>query len=111
MADELRLESFVDFLDEQLLDTVSFYDAQESFYHGFLLALLSTCVDWWVSSNEETGKGRSDIIVQRKDRTNGFVVEVKDVKDENKLEAACQHAMQQIAKKDWIIQPYCAAIG
>ncbi len=87
--------------DEQLLDTVSFYDAQESFYHGFLLALLSTCADWWVSSNEETGKGRSDIIVQRKDRTNGFVVEVKDVKDENKLEAACQHAMQQIAKKDY----------
>ena len=26
---------------EQLLDTVSFYDAYESFYHGFLLALLS----------------------------------------------------------------------
>lgn len=46
-------------LNDQLLDTVSFYDARESFYHGFLLALLSTCANWRVSSNAETGKGRA----------------------------------------------------
>ena len=94
-------ETIKEILDEQLLDTVSFYDARESFYHGFLLALLSTCASWNVSSNIETGKGRSDIIAGRKDRKIGFVVEVKDVKDEEKLESACEAALQQIDERDY----------
>ena len=94
-------ETIKEILDEQLLDTVSFYDARESFYHGFLLALLSTCANWNVSSNIETGKGRSDIIVGRKDRKIGFVVEVKDVKDEEKLDAACEAALRQIDERDY----------
>ena len=94
-------EVITDILNEQLLDTVSFYDAHESFYHGFLLALLSTCANWRVSSNAETGKGRSDIIVERKDRKIGFVVEVKDVKDAEKLDAACEAALRQIDERDY----------
>ena len=94
-------ETIKEILDEQLLDTVSFYDAHESFYHGFLLALLSTCASWNVSSNIETGKGRSDIIAGRKDRKIGFVVEVKDVKDEDKLDAACEAALRQIDERDY----------
>ena len=93
--------AITEYLNDQLLDTVSFYDARESFYHGFLLALLSTCANWRVSSNAETGKGRSDIIVERKDRKIGFVVEVKDVKDEAKLDVACETAMKQIEEKDY----------
>ena len=95
------VDTIKEILDEQLLDTVSFYDAHESFYHGFLLALLSTCANWNVSSNIETGKGRSDILVSRKDRKIGFVVEVKDVKDEEKLDAACEAGMKQIEEKDY----------
>ena len=95
------VDAIKEILDEQLLDTVSFYDAHESFYHGFLLALLSTCASWNVSSNIETGKGRSDILVSRKDRKIGFVVEVKDVKDEDKLDAACEAGMKQIDEKDY----------
>ena len=95
------VDTIKEILDEQLLDTVSFYDAHESFYHGFLLALLSTCANWNVSSNIETGKGRSDIIAGRKDRKVGFVVEVKDVKDEEKLDAACEAALRQIDERDY----------
>ena len=95
------VDTIKEILDEQLLDTVSFYDAHESFYHGFLLALLSTCASWNVSSNIETGKGRSDIIAGRKDRKVGFVVEVKDVKDEEKLDAACEAALRQIDERDY----------
>ena len=93
--------TITEFLNSQLLDTVSFYDAHESFYHGFLLALLSTCANWRVTSNAETGKGRSDIIVERKDRKIGFVVEVKDVKDEGKLDHACEAAVKQIEERDY----------
>ena len=85
-----------DFLDEQLLDTVSYYDAYESFYHGFLLALLNTCANWRVASNRESGLGRSDIIVERRDRKIGFVVEVKNVREEEELDKACETAMKQI---------------
>ena len=95
------VDTIKEILDEQLLDTVSFYDAHESFYHGFLLALLSTCASWNVSSNIETGRGRSDIIAGRKDRKIGFVVEVKDVKDEEKLDAACEAALRQIDERDY----------
>ena len=93
--------TITEFLNSQLLDTVSFYDAHESFYHGFLLALLSTCANWRITSNAETGKGRSDIIVERKDRKIGFVVEMKDVKDERKLDHACEAVMKQIEEKDY----------
>ena len=88
-------------LDDHLLNTISFYDAHESFYHGFLLALLSSCIMWSTKSNAETGKGRSDIIVERKDRKLGFVIEVKDVKDERKLDTACKMAIRQIEEKDY----------
>ena len=94
-------DEITDYLDEQLLNTVSFYDALESFYHGFLLALLNTCANWRVASNTETGKGRCDIIAYRKDRKVGFVVEVKDVKNENKLDAAIETAMKKIEDKDY----------
>ena len=96
-----KADMIKEYLDEQLLDTVSYYDAHESFYHGFLLALLSTCANWRVSSNIETGKGRSDVVVERKDRKIGFVVEVKDVKDYEKLDAMCDAAMKQIEARDY----------
>ena len=59
-------DTISELLTDQLYYTVSFYDAYESFYHGFLLALLSTCAQWNVTSNAETGRGRSDILVQQK---------------------------------------------
>ena len=94
-------ETIADYLNRLLLDTVSFYDAHESFYHGFLLALLGTCAGWRVISNAETGRGRSDILVERKDRKVGFVVEVKEVKEEKKLDMACASAMKQIEDRDY----------
>ncbi len=39
--------------------------------------------------------------MMRKDGKLGFVVEVKDVKDEEKLDSACEKAMAQIEEKDY----------
>ena len=94
-------ETIANYLNRQLITTVSFYDARESFYHGFLLALLSTCATWEVSSNAETGIGRADIIVEREDGQLGFVIEIKDVRDRQKMDAACEAAMKQIEEKDY----------
>ena len=94
-------ETIANYLNRQLITTVSFHDARESFYHGFLLALLSTCATWEVSSNAETGIGRADIIVEREDGQLGFVIEIKDVRDRQKMDAACEAAMKQIEEKDY----------
>ena len=94
-------EAIEKLLNRQLITTVSFYDAYESFYHGFLLALLSTCVDWCVSSNAETGRGRSDITVERRDRELGFVIEIREVRTRAKLDEACAAAMKQAENRDY----------
>lgn len=85
-----------DVLDRKMLDAISYHDEHETFYHGFLLALILTCGSWAVRSNAETGKGRSDISVERKDRAAGFVVEVKYVKEMKDLYRKCDAAIAQI---------------
>ncbi len=88
-------------LNEYLLDTISFHDAYESFYHGFLLALLSSCENWFVTSNAETGRGRSDILVEQKDRNLGFIIEVKYTKEEALMETSAKNAIRQVEEKDY----------
>lgn len=47
-------------LNDILLRSISYFDNQESFYHGFLVRLLN---DYEVVSNKESGNGRFDICV------------------------------------------------
>ena len=56
--------SIGDILGRQLLDTISFYDSAESFYHGFLAGILSQSQDYLVKSKREAGRGRWDLAVK-----------------------------------------------
>ncbi len=94
-------EAITKYLNKQLISTVSYYDAKESFYHGFMIALLSTCAQWAVSSNDEAGTGRADIIVEREDGEFGFVIELKAVRDTKKMDEICESAMRQIDERDY----------
>lgn len=47
-------------LNDILLRSISYFDNQESFYHGFLVGLLN---DYEVVSNKESGNGRFDVCV------------------------------------------------
>ncbi len=95
-------ERIEEILGQKLLDTISYHDDYESFYHGFLMALLSACAAWSATSNAESGKGRSDIKVERKDRKLGFILEVKYVKDENKMNEKSEEALRQIIEKKYV---------
>lgn len=95
-------EKIQQMLNQKLLDTISYHDDYESFYHGFLMALLCSCAVWSATSNAEAGKGRSDIKVERKDRKLGFIVEVKHVKDESKMDAMSEEALRQIIEKKYV---------
>ena len=93
--------SIEELLNERLLTTVSYFDSRENFYHGFLLALLSTCNIWYVHSNLESGNGRGDIFVERGDGKVGIVIEIKYTHDPDDLEEACEEAMHQINSKNY----------
>lgn len=43
-----------------ILRSISYFDNQESFYHGFLVGLLN---DYEVVTNRESGNGRFDVCV------------------------------------------------
>ena len=46
---------------DALMDTISFYDYKESYYHGFLAGMLQGINGFTPRSNRESGTGRSDI--------------------------------------------------
>lgn len=93
-------EKIEEIINIQLFNTISYHDEYESFYHGFLIALLSTCADWSVRSNRENGIGRSDISIESFDGKLGIVIELKIAKKGNFTEA-CAEALQQIEDRDY----------
>ncbi len=95
-------EKFADFVTEQLSDTISFYDYKESYYHGFLTGILKCFQKYIVFSNQETGLGRSDIMLQEtKFRGRGVILELKVTEDIDKMEEMCEKALQQIEEKQY----------
>ena len=77
----------------------------ERFYHGFVLALIIHLYkDYQVRSNRESGQGRYDVMIYRKDRTgNGIIIEFKvhKPKKEKNLEETVQEALRQIETKNY----------
>ena len=91
-----------DILNGQLFSTISFFDNAENYYHGFLTGILSQSENYFVKSNRESGKGRSDIMVKSPSlRGRSFVVEVKVSACIDDLEDDAEKALQQIYEKDY----------
>lgn len=87
-------------LGEQLLSTISFYDSAENFYHGFLAGILSQSDAYLVTSNRESGNGRSDLTVKSPSlRGRAFIIEIKVSGSIDNLEADAERAVHQI--KEW----------
>ena len=75
-------------------------DLKENFYHGILLGLLSFKEDWVISSNRDSGKGYSDILVELEEEQIGIVIELKHA-GKGQLEAKCQEALEQIERNKY----------
>ena len=90
-------EIFGKFLSEQLMDTISFFDYKESYYHGFLAGILKCFPKYVVLSNREAGIGRSDIIMEDYGTgTRGIILELKVAKKYSEMEKMCDEALEQI---------------
>ena len=95
-------ETFEKFLSEQLLDTISFFDYKESYYHGFLTGILKCFDKYVVLSNREMGIGRSDIVMEDYGTgTRGIILELKVAKKYSEMEKMCDEALDQIETMEY----------
>lgn len=83
-----------------LLETISFYDYAESYYHGFMIGLLGGCKNYIVESNRETGDGRADIVFRYPSvKGQAVIIELKVTKAYETMEQCCDMALRQIEQK------------
>lgn len=80
-----------------LLQSMSYHDGKESFYHGFILGLLNNNN---LFSNIESGDGRSDIkyLPVNKEKR-GFILELKICKNKDLYDTAIEACNQIIEKR------------
>ena len=83
-------------ITDYLYKTISYFDYKEDYYHAFLVGLLSGRKGVSVRSNDETGRGRTDILVKNKDKRLVVIIETKRAESENELEKLSREALKQI---------------
>lgn len=94
---------FEDELNDILMETISFNDAYENFYHGFVTGVLSGMKNYRVKSNREGGTGRSDLFIKPPTRRKAaFVIEFKIADKFEQLEKKADEALQQIADRRYV---------
>lgn len=97
-----NVEVFQGEINRLLRKTISFNDAYESFYHCFVVGILSHIDGYIVKSNREAGDGRSDIyikplsIFQR-----AIIIEMKVCDKPKEIFTKCDEALNQIEEKHY----------
>lgn len=81
-------------------DTNTAIDKKENFYHGLLLGILKGNIAWIIKSNQESGEGYADIIMEIPEQRIGCIFEMKYAQDGN-LEKSCVIALKQIEDKKY----------
>lgn len=100
----LKFNIFQKYLQNILLKSTSFMDTKnEDFYHGLVLGMMFYLDNhYYVKSNEESGLGRYDVVIEPKNKNNrGFILEFKVVKNEDNLEKVSEEAIEQIMEKKY----------
>ena len=89
-------------LSENLMETIIFYDYQESYYHGFLAGMLKNIGSYIVLSNRESGNGRPDILLKYPSvRGKAVILEIKVADTFSGLEEKCDEALRQIEEQEY----------
>ena len=103
--EEGNTEAIEEQFNNYLMKTISIRDTfttkKENFYHGVLLGLLSYDPDWYITSNQESGDGYSDIMIEAEQARIGIIIEVKYAENIKTLDKACQKALKQIKEKNY----------
>jgi len=95
-------EIFEEELGRLLMETISFNDSYENFYHGFVVGALANMHDYIVKSNREGGSGRSDLFIKSVSKRGvAIVIEFKIAKKIDDLEKRAEDALKQIEAKGY----------
>lgn len=103
-----ELEKFKEFLSEYLKESTSFFDfnskTPEQLFHVFILGLVAGLKqDYVIESNRESGKGRADIMMIPRDKSErGILIEFKVASEALKLKEKSLEALNQIKEKEYI---------
>ena len=87
-------------ISKNLMETISFYDYKEDYYHGFLAGLLKMMDGYTLKSNRESGLGRSDLLLLSSPYEGvAVIIELKAADSFAQLEVSAREALCQIREK------------
>jgi hypothetical protein len=90
------------FVNSLLAKSISYFDNDESFYHGFFLSLLYGMPNYSVRSNREEGNGRTDIVLYPESpKDPAYIFEVKQRKKFSEMEDGLKEAFDQIVDQKY----------
>ncbi len=102
-----NFNEFEDNLQKLVMQSLSPFDTRKSelAYHMYFLGLISYLgEDYYVTSNQYSGKGLYDIAIEPKEFSKvktGFIIEFKVVDKEQELESTVEKALKQIRDKQY----------
>ena len=89
-----------DYVSGLLEKSISTFDSDEAFYHGFYLSLLYGVPNYTPRSNREAGDGRPDIVLYPdRPKDPAIIFELKTRKKFNEMEGGLEEAYNQIKDK------------
>ena len=98
-GDTVTIENYV---SDLLAKSISTFDSEESFYHGFFLSLLYGLPNYMPQSNREEGDGRPDIVLYpNRPKDPAIIFELKVRKKFNEMEDGLNEAYSQIKTKKY----------
>ena len=88
-------------LSDLLWETISYNNYHENYYHAFLTGLFAGR-SYGVTSDQENGLGRTDIVITDRKNRRAIIIEAKKAENEDDMEKACQEGKQQIIQKQYV---------
>lgn len=88
------------------METISFHDYAELYYHAFLAGFLKNTKDYHILSNRESGTGRPDLLMKTKHIRNGraIILELKAAENFQEMEKCCRQALKQIEERNYVAE-------
>ena len=100
------IEEFGRLLQKFMLQSMSYFDASEAFYHGLILGICAIMTSKYkVESNRESGFGRFDVaLFPLKTGLPSYIFELKLAKEGENLDELAKIGLEQIEKKEYITE-------
>lgn len=96
-GDEKKITEAVSII---LNDAISYYDYKEDYYHAFVAGLFSGA-GYLITSNDENGLGRSDVVVKDRKTRQVIIIETKHSDSEEEMEKDSSEALKQMDLKQY----------